>query len=174
MQIRDFQPINIWEPDKTGHVWQYGNEQGQPMFLIDRSTGRQYINESENVVRKKCVYLTLGTLFVHAITGIINIAVRILMLGSFAHFWLHKEEKYDFTGRLWDAGKDLVRIVATPFAIAGLEFAAIYGIYSPYDGRKLYASIERALYGDAILAPCFQPEPDEHFFGGDIARRDVY
>lgn len=63
---------------------------------------------------------------------------------------------------------DALRIIASPIAIAGLELAAIYGIIRPYDGRKLYASIERAEYRNFILVPCFQPDPTSHALGGDI------
>lgn len=56
-----------------------------------------------------------------------------------------------------DSFDDFLRIILTPLAIAGLEVSALFGLLSPYDGRKLYATIERALYGTAILAPGFQP-----------------
>ncbi|QLH34795.1 MAG: hypothetical protein HWD61_00545 [Parachlamydiaceae bacterium] len=46
--------------------------------------------------------------------------------------------------------------------------SAFYGIIRPYDGRKLHANLETAFYGRPILAPCFQPNPKEHLFGGDI------
>ena len=58
--------------------------------------------------------------------------------------------------------------------IEGYELAALYGCIRPYDGRKLYATIERAMYGDSVLAPCFQPSPTSHALGGDINRKDVF
>ena len=67
-----------------------------------------------------------------------------------------------------------MRIIATPVSILGLELAAIYGIFQPYDGRKLYASFERATYGNFILAPCFQPDPKYHALGGDINEKDAF
>lgn len=73
-----------------------------------------------------------------------------------------------------DAGQDILRIIATPFSILGLELAAIYGMFRPYDGRKLYGSIERATYGKAILAPCFQPNPTSHAFGGSTDQKDAF
>ena len=76
--------------------------------------------------------------------------------------------------KLADAGKDSLRIVAAPFSILGLELAALYGLIRPYDGRKMYATIERAMYGNPILAPCFQPEPERHAFGGDINERNAF
>jgi hypothetical protein len=84
------------------------------------------------------------------------------------------DRQYSFQERLKDAGKDLLRVVTTPIALVGLELAAIYGIFNPYDGRKLYASIERAQYGNFILAPCFQPDPRYHALGGDPAVRNAF
>lgn len=93
---------------------------------------------------------------------------------SLSHFWVKKSEKCDFKSRLKDAGKDFLRIIAQPVTLVGLELAAIYGLFRPYDGRKLYASFERAAYGDSILAPCFQPDPEKHLFGGNMNKRDAY
>lgn len=171
--LGDFRLINHWEIDVKGEKWLRNDE---PKYLIDQTTQRRYWNESENTVRFKCFLLTVGTPFVHSVASIVNVAYRVFKLITLSHFWLDKEgeKKYDFKARMADAGADLLRIVATPFAFLGLELAAIYGLASPYDGRKLYATIERAMYGGFILAPCFQPEPESHFFGGDPNKKDSF
>lgn len=176
VSLRDFQPINNWKPDLNGEKWQYGEERGEPKFIVDQTTNRRYFNETRGIVRFKCFLLTLGTPFVHPIASIANVAYRVLKLATFSHFWANKdgETKYNFKARLANAGKDLLRIVATPFSIVGLELAALYGIFRPYDGRKLYASIERATYGNFILAPCFQPDPKYHALGGDINQKNAF
>jgi hypothetical protein len=173
VSIKDFHPVNSWKPDEHGQKWSGSNE---PAYLIDRTTGRRYFNESQGVVRFKCLLLTLGTPIVHTAASIINVAYRILKLVTLSHFWAPKKEesRYDFKARLTDAGKDVLRIVATPFSLLGLELASIYGVFRPYDGRKLYASIERATYGNFILAPCFQPEPTRHALGGDVKEKDAW
>jgi xanthosine utilization system XapX-like protein len=88
---------------------------------------------------------------------------------SFAHFWIKKDweenDKYSLSGRCCDLQEDLLRVLITPVGIVALELSAIFGIFSPYNGRKLYASCERLLYGDSILAPCFQPDATKHLFG---------
>jgi hypothetical protein len=175
--LKDFQPINHWKLDLDGKIYPCG-EGGKkvPQFIIDQTTGRRYLNESRKVVGIKCFLLTLATPCVHPVASIANVAYRILKLISFSHFWINKggEAKYNFKARLADAGIDLLRIVATPISIIGLELAAFYGCFRPYDGRKLYASIERATYGNFIIAPCFQPEPQSHALGGNINRRNVF
>ena len=155
---------------------------GEPMCLEDVTTNTFYANESKGMVRFKCVLLALGTPIYHAIASIVNIAYKILKLITLSHFWRKKEENHSFTARLKDAGADLLRIVATPFAIISLEFSSIFGSCSPYNGRKLYATFERALYGNHRLAPCFQPgtTPENfqirfsHFFGGNTKTRNSY
>ncbi len=171
--LRDFQPYNRWTPKKNGEKWE---EDNSPKYLIDQSTGRLYLNESKGVVRFKCFLLTVGTPFVHSIAGICNIALRIFRLVTFYHLRRDKpeEKSYAFTARLGDAVKDLLRVVIQPIAIFGLELSAIYGLFRPYDGRKLYASIERAQYGNFILAPCFQPDPKAHALGGDINKKNQF
>ena len=141
----------------------------EPMYVIDQSTNNKYWNESKNVTRLKCFLLTFGTPFVHTVASIANIAYRILKLVTLSHFWVKKEgeENYSFTARLKDAEVDLLRIVTTPLTIVGLELSAIFGLLTPRNGRKLYASFERAQYGNFILAPCFQPSPQQHALGGD-------
>lgn len=177
VSLRDFQPINKWKPDLDGEKYNCCREhKGQAKFIVDQTTNRRYFNESQGVVGFKCFLLTLGTPFVHPIASIVNVAYRILKLATLSHFWVEKDDqtKSDFKTRLADAGKDLLRIVATPVSILGLELAAIYGMFRPYDGRKLYASIERATYGNFILAPCFQPDPKYHALGGDINERNAF
>lgn len=165
IKLGDFQLINTWKPDLDGKKWSDGN----PEHLIDTTTGRRYWNETKACVRVKCMLLTLGTPIVHAIASVLNVAYRILKLISFSHFWMSKEEEasFSFKERLKDAGVDLLRVFTAPFALVALEVAALYGIFTPYDGRKLYASIERAQYGNFILAPCFQPDPRFHALGGN-------
>ena len=128
-------------------------------------------------MRVKSALLTLGTPLVHAIASIINVAIRVFKLITFSHFRAERNEDkghYNFRARLADAGIDLCRVIATPLSFVCLELAALYGLIRPYDGRKLYASIERATYGSFILAPCFQPRPQFHAFGGDINSRDAF
>jgi hypothetical protein len=165
--LKDFNPFNKWKVDPYGSDYQ----DGQPMYIIDQTTGKRYFNETKGCVRTKCSLLTLGTPFVHSIAAILNLAYRILRLITFYHF-SKDDKKYTFKTRLIDAGKDFLRIVATPFSIIGLELSAIYGIFRPYDGRKLYASFERAEYGNFILAPCFQPDPRYHALGGNVYKRN--
>jgi uncharacterized membrane protein (DUF2068 family) len=145
-------------------------------YLIDQTTGRRYFNESKGCIRTKCALSALATPVVHTVAAIVNIAYRILRIVTCADLWRPKKATEDkrFKARLWDMSKNLLRIAAAPLAIVALEAAALYGVFRPLDGRKLYATIERAEYESFILAPCFQPEPEKHALGGDIKKRDSF
>jgi hypothetical protein len=169
--LRDFRPINIWEIDHDGAKY----HDGSPEHVVDLTTGRRYWNESKGTIRFKCFLLTLGVPLIHPITAAVNVAYRVVKLVSFYHFWGIKDAqgRFNLKESLSKAGKDALRIIATPLSIVGLELAAIYGLFRPYDGRKLFASIERATYGSFILAPCFQPDPTSHALGGDPKQKDA-
>ena len=67
-----------------------------------------------------------------------------------------------------------MKTALAPIFYVGLELSAIYGLVLPYDGGKLYATFERCAFGTHKLAPCFQPHPTEHLFGGDIDEPDSW
>ena len=166
IKLNDFRPINTWIPNQESPK---DSSSGEPLLIKDKSTGRDYLNQPRSIVGLKCFFLTLGTPLVHIPASLINLALRIAKIVTLSHFWAPCCCKHDsFKARATAAGEDLLRIIATPLALLALELSALYGLFRPYDGMKLYASTERATYGSFILAPCFQPAPDLHLFGGDI------
>lgn len=176
--IKDFQLVNRWCVDTDGEKFDCcNNHRGNPKFIIDMHTGKKYINDSIESIRFKCFLMTFGTPFVHIPCGAVNIAYRVLKLVLGYHFWPDSGENENPTScsdKFLEFSKDGLRIISQPFSIIGLEMASFYGIINPYDGRKLYASIERVQYGNGIMAPCFQPNPKGHLLGGNINARDEY
>lgn len=170
--LKDFQPINSWRLDYEREKW----DKKEPKFIVDLSTKRRYFNESTEIVQFKCALLILGSLFIQPFTLITNLAYRILKIFSLSHFWmLHESEaKYSFSLRAKELGFDALRVLATPFGLLALPSCAVFGLISPNDGRKLYATLERALYNGFTLAPCFQPEATSHAFGGDINQKNAF
>lgn len=154
--LEDFRPINVWTGIELGPTL----DNGEPKLMLSKTDyeDRLFLNEPKDTIRYKCSWLTLCTPFVHLVAALVNIVYRIIKLVTFSHFWIPKPwYYYSFQARLEEAGADLLRIVATPIALIGLELAAIYGIFSPYNGRKIYGTIERAQYENFFLAPSFQP-----------------
>ena len=142
---------------------------------IDKSTNQRYLNDSELTVRVKCgVLALLGTPLVQPILLAINIVVRFFKIIFFVELWRKANRECNFSAkcRLWNS--DFVRIIFSPLVFVGIHLASIYGIFSPYNGRKLYASVERAVYGQGLLAPCFQPEATRHLLGGNIDTQNAW
>src|SRR5262249_25476209 len=83
--LNDFKLHNEWVPDLAGPKWLIN---GQPQFLIDKSTNRRYFNEDRAVVWTKCILLSIGTPFVHAIAGVVNVFWRVMKIASLSHFWI--------------------------------------------------------------------------------------
>ena len=53
--------------------------------------------------------------------------------------------------------KQCLITMARPLALAGLCISNLIGLIAPYQGRHVYASIERNVYFGPVWAPCFQP-----------------
>lgn len=160
--LKDFCPINQWVVDPTPDAPDHGRwcSNNEPIYLIDQTTGRAYWNESKTCVAIKCGLLAIATPFGHTVASAINVGIRL---------------KRIISGTSKEPGMDLARIVATPIGIVGLELAAFYGVIgNPYDARKIYGSGERFLYGRDVFAPCFQPDPKAHFFGGDPSKKNAF
>ncbi len=179
LTLSDFKIFNRWEPDVNGEKWNCCNRhRSEPKYLIDLSTNRKYFNESPMLLRKKCLQLFMVNPFLHTIASTINVVEKTLKLISFWHFRTGGNQgiKPAFKAGLANAAKDLLKIVVTPLAIIGLQFAALYGMIKPFDGRKLHASIERAIYSDNFTAPCFQPFAADHEFAQnfDTRHRNCY
>lgn len=181
----------IWNEFKFyGNNWQ---EDTKTERIIDRTTGDSYFNDDTATVRFKCFALLFAVPLAQPITSLISLAYRVVNLISGSHFWVQEEGEYNFAARLTAAGADLLRIIALPLSIVGLELAALYGAFgpSPYDARKLFGAIERNTFYASeattakereeeaknrpwFIAPCFQPQPTHHLFHGDINSRNAW
>lgn len=172
--LREFQPINTWEPDQGGA--KYTNSD-VPLYIQDKTTGKRYLNETKSCIRQKSMLLSMGTPIIHGIASLVALAFRIGKLITLSHFWVVREgeQTYSFKGRLQDAGEDLLKTIFNPIIFACLELSAMYGIFNPHDGRKLYTRFELLQYGDYFtIAPCFRPDPKYHLAGGELTDRDVF
>ncbi len=158
--IKHFCPLNNW----TDTGWS----------LIDGTTGEPYCNDSPGMKRLKCLAVAVATPLVQLIGQLANIANRIAKLISFAHFWYPSAKNYSFKARVIEFCHDLLRVVLAPMIYIGMQLASLYALVLPYDGGKLYASLERASYTSHLIAPCFQPEAKGHLFGGSLDVKDAW
>ncbi len=151
-----FQPVNEWSTCNNILV----------LCIIDSSTGDMYWDEYPITIRGKAICLAIGAPIVHVIAAVLSIAVSIFrIIGSLLRIMLIQEGSLEED--LYTIGYCVGKILTAPLVVCALEISAIYAIFSPYNGRKLYASFERLQYGRSVLAPCFQPNPKEHLFGGE-------
>ncbi len=123
------------------------------LYIIDDSTGENYLNENPSTIRLKCAAFSVAAPIAHSITPIV-------MAGS----KLFKGETPEL--------EDVYRIVRSPITIIELELAALSAIFFPLDARKSIASTE----GNAsiTLAPCFKPSPQDHGLLGNINQKNAW
>ncbi len=174
---QSFHPINQWRQDTDSPVWVWNiSHEKAYMYVIDLGTGDKYLNEEPLLISIKCFVAAVFTPIIHPFAIIINLIIRIIKLVSFFEFWkeVPEELEYNLKNRFFEYGKDFLRILIAPFILLLLELSALYGIFAPRDGRKLYASFECGFYGRAILGGCFQPNEPYHLFGGDINKAGAW
>ncbi|MDE3055241.1 MAG: hypothetical protein KGI80_00875 [Verrucomicrobiota bacterium] len=148
---KDFDIINEWETQSFPAY----PDSNIPMYIKEIGANRRYLNQSATVLRGKCFLLALGTPFFHAIAAVVKIAVEVAFIAGFLFGFVSKESAKKAGFAL------LCDLFFAPATLLGLELAALYGIFMPHDGRKLYATLERFQYNSAVLAPGFQPSPED-------------
>ncbi|MFI5333933.1 MAG: hypothetical protein ACHQT8_02055 [Chlamydiales bacterium] len=161
-------------PVTLSHFNPCSSFQQQEEQLIDSSNGDHYIDQTLVIMRSKCLLTFLVTPIAQAVGLLLNLVNRIAKLITFAHFWRPPIEAPHGISlethvqpiRSEAALKDLLRVIFTPMIYIGLELSALYGIFLPAQGQKLYATFERCAYRRALIAPCFQPIRVRHFFNG--------
>jgi hypothetical protein len=84
------------------------------------------------------------------------------------------ESKYDVKERFIEVAKDIGRIVASVFVIIPLLASAAYGLWKPYEARKLISSIALAVLGTNEVAACFAPDPSFHLLGGSMDKQHAF
>ena len=152
-------PYNHWEEDQTRVKFE-GTD--IPAFIIDKTTDEPYFNGEKSGIRLKCGAISLGM-----ITGVVPLFYFLNSIG-YLIYHLCKDEPVEVC-------KDLVRIILLPVILSTLFIIALYGILSPHDGRKLYATVERVAFcGHHVLATCFQPYPIGHFFGSSVETQNGF
>lgn len=84
------------------------------------------------------------------------------------------QETYNLERRFINCLLDIARIAASTIIILPLVLSALYGLWKPYEGRKLISSIALAVCGTDKVAACFAPSPEFHALGGDMNSRCAF
>jgi hypothetical protein len=131
--LADFAPVTDW----------HGN--------CDLNSGKIYGSESLSTTRLKCLGMAIGTPIFTTISVAAQIAQIAIKCAVFYHFWARNEQdpSYNLKGRCVALGQDVLRAILGPLTIVAITVSALYGaIFSPKDGRKLCATLERAQAGN--------------------------
>ncbi len=164
----DSHPINF---SHFNPCTQFKKQASTQTDLGNRDT---YWLDSPRTTRLKHLALIVGTPIIQSIGALLNLANRIAKVITCLHFWHPSLAGKSLSQRAWSCSKDSLRIAFTPIILVGLELSALYGLLLPNQGKKLYATFERCLYGRAVLAPCFQPSASEHLLGGKAGKPDEW
>ena len=139
ISLGNFTPVNQWIPDDAATTWKDSDERA---LLIDQTTGNRYLNISE----KTLLACSAIVVVVSPIIEAIGVVANVIDFASFTIYWIKGEdantENY-FIAKIINVGIRLLKIAAAPISFVALELAAIYGLFRPYDGRKMYEIITR-------------------------------
>lgn len=165
VRLKQFHPVNEWQ-----------TTQENSHNLYDVTTGDLYWGVNKTPLRIKFALLaTLGTA-AHTIIAVCSAVYRV-----FHGLYLAIAPGKSLKERLIEPLKEWLTIASDLITPVALFLFAIYGQIRPYDGRKLYASIERLRFGQyevydnaygistdrpGALAPCMQPEAQWHLLAG--------
>ena len=164
--LADYNPWVTWKTKTTSEIFQSELESGKAKkvvtdyFIQDASTGYCYLDEEGGLVRKKHLALLITAPFIHFLGFIIMMGCDVVV-GLTA---LLRATTLLCQGKLARAkhivGQFAMRvggIMVKPLGWGVMVASNIIGLMLPLSGKKVFASIERAVYWRPILAPCFQP-----------------
>ena len=186
LSLAHFNPFSMWRKvdytkEKKISLYPlcpelYGNERIPGFYnLMDLETEDLYFEEDILYTRLKCVLLTISTPIFQTLIVILHTVINLLKLITLYDFTkeINNEDQFKtandiFNERLYDTAFTLLHVLFAPICIVLMELSALYGIFSPHNGRKLYASFERLINDDndeiesylgisKYRAPCFQP-----------------
>ncbi len=147
--IDHFWPVNSWRERNS-------------LYIVDQTTADVYWNDDSETKRLKFLAIAFFGPLVHAIGLVANGLNRSYKVLTFGHLYYRAQDP-----RFMELAYDIARIALTPLIFIGLVFTPIYGLIRPNDGGKVYATLERTIYTQDLIAPCFQPFPRVHLGGGD-------
>jgi hypothetical protein len=128
-------------------------------YVEDIRTGEMQLDEPAYIIIVKCVFLSLGMPFYTLGKMAWHTFKTPLEISALAMNALRKASEQFAMGGLYEGaieicrdfsqipeifGKGLFEIIKAPIFGLGAELASIYGIFKPYHGRKIEATIERA------------------------------
>jgi len=160
LTVGDFQPCNEWSesaqipvdstPESTCQkVFEIAQcnsslrkqlEKQECLLIQDKSTGYFYLNIPKEALRKKHRIL-LGIAPLTIPFFVCSVAIKnISRTVAFCHL---RNKSLTPIDRWKYIAIDIARVIALPLIAAGLALSSLYALFSPYDGEKMFTTMER-------------------------------
>ncbi len=165
ISLGNFTPVNQWIPEDSATTWKDSDEKA---LLVDQTTGNRYLNISENTLRACSAIVVVVSPIIEAIAIVANV----IDLASFTLYLIKGPNANTadyFIAKIVNVGIRLLKIASAPISLVALELAAIYGLFRPHDGRKMYEIISRVSIDNLSTT-------DRDYIDivrGDTSRKDV-
>jgi len=176
LTLKDFHPCNTWTVDVDGE--KYPN--GQPKYVTDETTGRQYLRDPS--LRLKlgfmatvgCPLNAFGAIY-FGVGRLLRVVVcydcccprkeqdsnRVELEAMVAGSFTDEAESIparNCNDRVKAVGMEVVKLALTPITFLGMQLSALYGcLISPNDGRKLWVSFGKIQYMGNKVSCCMDP-----------------
>lgn len=151
-----FHRVDVCKLDNNGDIKHYEikNEETKKKwditvisYIVDSKTGDLYLDEDWYVITFKCFCILLINPIFSTLTALWELS-RLAVLTKRTIERLSEqndgEPRKELVDNLLKAVFDVVKI---PVFSSGIELAAFYGIFHPYQGRRMGAAIESAWHG---------------------------
>jgi hypothetical protein len=140
-----------WEPHSKGVTFPGDSK---PFFLNDTMTRKRYVNLTDFEIRAKFAKTFFTSPFYHAIPAIANVVFSIFSIVSLKALRMTGIPNAE---RKAMVVRDFKRIILTTLAYVGMQIAIIYGLITPNNGRKVYASLGSYLNEKWMIDPALYP-----------------
>lgn len=119
-----------WNNARVTYSW-HGKEK-RKIQILDSRSGMLYMQEPMAITAFKCFLLTFAVPFYF-------VGYTLLHLLRLPLVTLCNCSPVAFFKQLW-------KIVKIPFHWIGMQFAALYGIFKPLEGRAVFGKVEKSLH----------------------------
>jgi len=125
----------------------YYEKVAQPAFIIDKSTGHRYLELSSGKanLRARNIKWLCAAPIIFPIKTVARAIANLFLVVSFYHFWA-PNRKSTLSGKLTDTANEIVQIFIRTLFDAGNILCNLYGVFAPYNARKLETSLYRLVY----------------------------
>ena len=175
----NWQRVTVNKLDAEGKPVVVAGETRKYTYIMDAKTGDLYLDESKSTVAMKSWGIFMGAVPYGAIvmvSNVISIAIEICtivwrVLAEFGETWKNKGA-FDalasvFFALAWEVPKSVCKnvwnAVRPIFFTPGVMLGAAWGVFSPYEGRRMVAEVEQEWHDGLTYKDDFRMGKNENF-----------